>query len=155
MCTHTRACEGYVHVNTLFWRAQKRTLDALGLKLYTIISHHMCAKNWSQILCKSNRRLGLISQLFRPVSFITGRIRERECTVKISQVCEVKSKSFHLLHMYSRQLFIHLSQSLFYIPCHVFLWLQYETLNLHWIHLVISYSTMAALYLVSCIYLLR
>ena len=89
-------------------------------------------KNWSQILCTSNRWFGLISQLFSPVSFITRRIRERECMMQISQVCEMKSKSFHLLHMYSRQLFIHLSQSLFYISCHVFLWLLYETIYIEY-----------------------
>lgn len=155
MCTHTRVWSVCSCEHSFFEEPRRGHWMLWNWSFYTIFSHHMCARNWSQILCKSNRWFWLTSQLFSPVSFITRRIRERECMVQLNQVCEVRSKSFHFLHIYSRQLFIHPFQSLFYISCHVFLWRQYEMFNLHWIHLVISYSILTALYLASCIYLLK
>lgn len=35
---------------------QKRVLDPLDLELQIVMNHHMCAGNYTQVLCKSNKR---------------------------------------------------------------------------------------------------
>ena len=63
----------------LMSESQKRMSDPLGLELQVVVSYHVDAGSWSQVLCKSNKCSLLLSHHSGPVSPVWPSLHLTPC----------------------------------------------------------------------------